>query len=172
MTFFVVAVSEVCTQCICCHIILTLHHFLSHVVIVFEPCILFCLVVTSAIELFTLSLWLSPASSCFTLKGSFLHITWRHTKERCRSTESNHGRRCPTSDWMRPNHVSASHWITPLFAGHVAFLNANVFDPLTSLEEHASLHRIHSKSIIFNFVYFPIEWSSVLYFHSSHRLIL
>lgn len=51
MTFFVVAVSEVCTQCICCHIILTLHHFLSHVVIVFEPCILFCLVVTSAIEL-------------------------------------------------------------------------------------------------------------------------
>lgn len=62
--------------------------------------------------------------------------------------------------------------ITPLFAGHVAFLNANVFDPLTSLEEHASLHRIHSKSIIFNFVYFPIEWSSVLYFHSSHRLIL
>lgn len=51
MTFFFVAVSEVCTQCICCHIILTLHHFLSHVVIVFEPCILFCLVVTSAIEL-------------------------------------------------------------------------------------------------------------------------
>lgn len=83
MTFFFVAVSEVCTQCICCHIILTLHHFLSHVVIVFEPCILFCLVVTSAIELFTLSLWLSPASSCFTLKGSFLHITSRHTKEHC-----------------------------------------------------------------------------------------
>lgn len=155
---------------------LTLHHFLSHVVIVFEPCILFCLVVTSAIELvYSITL----VVTCFKL-FHFKRIISAHYLQAYKRTLSLDRVQSRSSlSNVRLDETKSCFGITleggtitPLFAGHVAFLNANVFDPLTSLEEHASLHRIHSKSTIFNFVYFPIEWSSVLYFHSSHRLIL